>query len=221
MNKLLRSLKKSDDPNFIGFDKYKSKGAYHWKEINANQYYRNKVEIIERYIENKSARVMDIGCGDGAYMYFLSKSCKEIYGIDADFDAVRLAKSKFHEFDAGNCFCLQAPISKIDSSLVGGECSFDLIYSMDVIEHLPRPSEIFEVGKKFIRPKGKLVIGTPLFISKELISPYHVTEYTVEEIRNILCTNGELIEEHVVPMERKDGRVYEQGFYIGALSLRN
>ncbi len=28
------------DPNFIGFDKYRDHGAYHWKELQKNQEYR-------------------------------------------------------------------------------------------------------------------------------------------------------------------------------------
>lgn len=205
----------------MGFDKYKSKGAYHWDEILVNPYYRDKVEIISRYISGSMGRVMDLGCGDGAYMYYLSKSCKEIYGIDADYDAIRLARTKFQDRYAENCFCYQAPFSKIPTQEVGGDQSFDLIYSMDVIEHLPQPKELLDVSKKFLKKGGTLIIGTPLFVSKELISPYHVTEYSKPEIRSILKDRCNLLNEHIVPMERKDGKVYEEGFYIGVLNFND
>lgn len=48
IKKIIRKLKQTNDNNFIGFDKYAKKGAYHWEELANNEYYRAKVEEIGR-----------------------------------------------------------------------------------------------------------------------------------------------------------------------------
>ena len=40
IRKIIRRLNKINDNNFIGFDKYVIKGAFHWEELENNQYYR-------------------------------------------------------------------------------------------------------------------------------------------------------------------------------------
>ena len=185
IRKIIRKLNKINDNNFIGFDKYVIKGAFHWEELENNEYYKAKVEVVESYLSGEYT-CLDIGCGDGAYAAYLANRCKHVLGVDADYEAIRLAKSKVFQEKVIDCEFIQAPISKINPNSLGIESKFDLIYSMDVIEHLPQPEELLQAALNVVKPTGLVLIGTPLFITPELVSRDHVKEFTIEELRDII-----------------------------------
>jgi 2-polyprenyl-3-methyl-5-hydroxy-6-metoxy-1,4-benzoquinol methylase len=209
-----RTLRQTEDPNFIGFDKYRRHGAYHWRELEHNPEYLGKVRLLEERLQ-PSDRAVDLGCGDAAYVSRLAGTCTAVVGVDADFDAVRVGSEQLAASGISNARTLQLPLSKVDLSSLGESEPFDLVYSMDVIEHLPRPEELLEVARRVVRPGGTVVVGTPLYIRDDLVSPYHVKEFTQEEIASIIRSELPLTEEVVLPGKRLDGEYYEQSFYVG------
>jgi 2-polyprenyl-3-methyl-5-hydroxy-6-metoxy-1,4-benzoquinol methylase len=213
IRKIIRKIKQTNDNNFIGFDKYAKKGAFHWEELANSEYYQAKVEIVSSYLSREHS-CLDIGCGDGAYAAFLANKCKYVLAVDADYEAIRLAKSKASQEQTRNCEFIQAPISKINTKTLGIQEKFDLIYSMDVIEHLPQPEELLQAAINIVKPTGLILIGTPLFITPELVSRYHVKEFTTEEIRDLVSSYLSIQKEILLPIPRKDGKVHDNNFYI-------
>ena len=213
IRKIIRKLNTINDNNFIGFDKYVKKGAFHWEELENNEYYRAKVEVVESYLSGEYS-CLDIGCGDGAYAAYLADRCKYVLGVDADYEAIRLAKSKVFEEKVIDCEFIQTPISKINPDNLDIESKFDLIYSMDVIEHLPQPEELLQAALNVVKPTGLVLIGTPLFITPELVSGYHVKEFTIEELRDVISPYLSIQKEILLPIPRKDGKVHDNNFYI-------
>jgi 2-polyprenyl-3-methyl-5-hydroxy-6-metoxy-1,4-benzoquinol methylase len=216
---LARSFRQTRDRNFIGFDKYQKSGAYHWGHLESNDDYIRRAEALRAFVAPGDC-CLDLGCGDGALMYDLSGRCREVVGVDADFDAVRLAERKLAERGVTNCRVLQAPLSRVDLAFLGAAAPFDLMYSMDVIEHLPDPDELLQVAARSVKPRGSVVIGTPLFIRPDLVSSYHVREFTQAELRELLGRYLEIRQEIVLPLERQDGKRYEEGFCIMAGEMR-
>lgn len=203
----------SSDPNVVGFDKYRNHGAYHWRELRNNPEYRAKIELLEELVD-PSDTCLDLGCGDGAYVYALSKRCQEVVGIDADAAAARLATSQLRKAKATNARCIQLPLSQVEDQL-GDEAPFDIVYSMDVIEHLPQPRELLEVACRMAGPSGAIVIGTPLFLGDHLVSEYHVKEYTREEYVDLVGDHIELDRIVTLRDRRLDGEMYDESFIVG------
>jgi 2-polyprenyl-3-methyl-5-hydroxy-6-metoxy-1,4-benzoquinol methylase len=209
---VLRRLRQTRDPNFIGFDKYAKHGAYHWDELAHNGDYRAKADFIRSHSE-PGYDVLDLGCGDGAYLFQLSPHVRSLVGIDADFDAIRLAEHRLSERGVSNARVVQTPLSRVDGAVLSRGRGFDLAYSMDVIEHLPEPSELLDAANRATKPGGLIIIGTPLFVREELVSPYHVKEFTRDEVSALIRSRLTLEHEHVMSERRSDGRIYD-AFYI-------
>lgn len=201
------------DPNFIGFDKYRDHGAYHWRELEKNQEYRAKIQLLESLVKGADA-CLDLGCGDGAYVYSLSKRCAEVVGVDADSHAARLASEQLTKAKVTNARCLNLALSQVDGGTVGRE-SFDLVYSMDVIEHLPEPTELLDVASRMVAPGGVIAIGTPLYLGDHLVSEYHVKEYTREEFEALAGSRIALERVEILRDRRLDGKMYEESFIVG------
>lgn len=201
------------DPNFIGFDKYLKHGAYHWRELAESAEYRSKVDLIRPYL-TPDGTCLDVGCGDAAYVYALSGDTGLIVGIDADFHAVQLANRELRSHGAKNALCLQLPISAVSRQALDAPEGFDVVYSMDVIEHLPEPEQLLVAVDGVMRSDGVAIIGTPLYIRDALVSEYHVKEFRREEIRDLLTSTFAIETEFVLPMTRLDGECHDQGFYV-------
>lgn len=108
-----------------------------------------KLKLIEGIIE-KGSSVLDIGCGDGDLLDYLSKT-KEIdaHGIEFGAKAIETARAKGIHVDV-------ADITKQEFKLAN---SYDYIIISEVIEHLPKPEELV------VKLKGKykkyLIITIP------------------------------------------------------------
>lgn len=209
---LQRRFRRIKDPNFIGFDKYAKHGAYHWRELSHNGDYRAKADFVRGRI-TESDRLIDLGCGDGAYIFSLAGDATSVFGIDADYDGIKLARKNLKRAGVPNAGVEQLPLSKVGAT-ESTSVLFDVAYSMDVIEHLPNPQELLEAAARVVRPHGLIIIGTPLFIREDLVSPYHVKEFTRAEIGAVLRSRLVVEEEHVLPEMRSDGQIYD-AFYIG------
>ena len=202
-----------EDPNFIGFDKYRRDGAYHWVELVESDDYRGKIEVVGRYA-TPADRCLDIGCGDGAYAYALSRHVASVVGVDADYDAVKLANRELRRRAVANVTCHQMVIADVTLAAVGRSEPFDLVYSMDVIEHLPEPEQLLERTVSVVAPTGYVVIGTPLYLGEALLSPYHVREFGRDELLALVDPWLDLTDVHVLPMRRLDGVVHDEGFVV-------
>jgi SAM-dependent methyltransferase len=201
------------DPNFIGFDKYKHHGAYHWRELRSNPEYQAKIQLLEGLVKPGDA-CLDLGCGDGAYVYTLSKVCAEVVGVDADVDAARIASDQLRKAKVTNARALHLTLSQVALESVGRD-AFDVVYSMDVIEHLPQPTELLEVACRMVRPGGVIAIGTPLYLGDHLVSEYHVKEYTREEFVELFSSRLELDQVEILRDKRLDGQMYDESFIVG------
>lgn len=212
--------------NFIGFDKYTSLGAYHWDAIKVNDEYKSQSKIIiDEAIQNKVNSILDIGCGDGAICGTIATMLPEskIDGFDAERDAIICGNKKINDLKITNVTLNQSTIEESKNLYMGR--SFEMIFSLDVIEHLPNPVEMIDFIKQFSTKQTKtILIGTPLYISDELVSPYHVKEYTKEEIRKIVGSEN-IKKEWILSGKRRPSnnrsqkKTYEENYYICKLSF--
>lgn len=64
--------------------------------------------------------------------------------------------------------------------------SFDFVFSFQVIEHIKRDLDLVREVKRVLRPGGQFIITTPNAGMSLTRNPWHVREYTPEQLRNIL-----------------------------------
>lgn len=202
------------DPNFTGFDKYRHDGAYHWRHLDERPEYRRKVDLVVDILDDGSA-VLDLGCGDAAYASVVAKHASEVVGVDADPDAVALGRKELRRAGIMNVRCFHLPFGRLDLAAVDRPEPFDLVYSMDVIEHLPDPSELLRVAVACARRGARIVIGTPAYLGDDLVSPYHVREFRPDELWDLLEEHLVLDQRLLLTDRRSDGVVHDDAFLVG------
>jgi len=101
------------------------------------------------------ARVLDLGCGNGAFTALWARDGWEVTGIDLSESGIHRAKSSypginFHRMQIG-----RELVSFFDSG------TFDAIVAAEVIEHLYAPRELTWCAFQLLKRGGLLVLTTP------------------------------------------------------------
>lgn len=99
-----------------------------------------------------NARILDVGCGDGFHLKLLEKYGKpgwEVEGVDFDERAVSMARKSGLTVHHG----------KVQTAGLPKE-NYDLVFTIQTIEHLDNPPEVLAHINSLLKPGGKLVIVT-------------------------------------------------------------
>ncbi len=141
------------------FDQYLSTGftdAYDVKSVKSPYYLRMFTENIGPYLPpDRSAHIVDIGCGMGHFLYYLLQNgYSNVMGVDIGAEPV--------EFCRRHITPNVAQIASIESFFTENPGPYDLLGFFDVIEHLPKPTIIptLRIFREHLTSRGTLVIRT-------------------------------------------------------------
>ena len=111
--------------------------------------------LVDRELRHLPAtpggRLLDVGCGSGAFLGQMQALGWRVHGIDPDPQAVGGAR------DAG----LDVTLGTLADLERGEPAPFDAVTLSHVIEHLHDPAEDLRIVHRLLRPGGLLWIATP------------------------------------------------------------
>jgi 2-polyprenyl-3-methyl-5-hydroxy-6-metoxy-1,4-benzoquinol methylase len=112
-------------------------------------FYKYKMEWVFKFLKKQNfsldSKILDAGCGEGVLIEkLIEMGYKNAVGIDADYESKYVKKGNILKTDFQNN-------------------SFDLIFLLDVLEHLNflEQEKALEELKRIIKPQGKIVLSIP------------------------------------------------------------
>lgn len=140
----------------------------------------HRYNAVEPLILGKT--VLDAACGSGYGTFQLSKSAKQVYGIDISKDAVEYAKERYHNDN------LEYNVMSIADITFDDE-TFDVITSFETIEHVTKDIQFtfLQQIKKKLKKDGILIMSTPNDqLLRDLsygsyVNEFHLCEFTERE----------------------------------------
>ena len=157
-------------------------------------------------LEKKIKSIIDLGCGDGEFIYAVKKEFPKIklIGIDISPRRIKGLKEKFPE----DKFYVK------DVCNTGLKIKFDLVHASQIIEHVSSDKKMVHEISRLLKKKGVLfcasVIKKPWAIyqyrnnGKFVLDPTHEKEYkNVKEFLNLFKDNFKLISYSVGQTFRK------------------
>ena len=140
-------------------------------------------------------RLLDVGCGNGAFLVRMQEAGWDVQGLDLDATAVAVAR------DLGvpaRCGALG------DTTFPKNQ--FDAVTLSHVVEHLPDPADSLRICHRILRPGGVLSLTTPNLASVGhslfgrdwigLEAPRHLVLFTPDSLARCLDRIGFEITRH-------------------------
>lgn len=160
-----------------------------------------------RYKGGKKS-LLDYGCGTGDFLKYAQKKGLDVYGIEPNPDALKLAQKKVGEENVSS------------SNLKDLDLTFDYITLWHVLEHIPNLNEFITQLKSKLKPDGKILIAVPnhkSFDAKFYKSywaawdvPRHIWHFSNDSFQKLMYKN-ELEKVKIYPL-------WFDSFYISILS---
>jgi 2-polyprenyl-6-hydroxyphenyl methylase / 3-demethylubiquinone-9 3-methyltransferase len=101
-------------------------------------------------------RALDVGCGAGLLTEPLARLGAEVTGVDAAPESIAVAKAHA----AGQGLTIDYRAGEV-AQLAAEKKRFDLITSMEVIEHVADPKAFVSALASLLAPGGLLIVSTP------------------------------------------------------------
>ena len=177
------------------YDSYVSSGQAGAFTASAEQTFRPRKAYIERLISKhfpneRAAEILDLGCGHGAFLYFLAKAgYTRAFGVDTSPEQIRKAQ----ELGITTAHC-QPAFDYINGLQPE---SLDMVILFDILEHLER-QELFDLldqVHRILRRGGVCLVHVPngegVFGMKIRFGDLtHVQAFTQNSTRQLLTTTG-------------------------------
>lgn len=126
---------------------------------NIGNYARSRVfrKHISVLALDKMNNILDLGCGYGEYSYMMAKGLPHvnITALDVDPDALKNVRFAQSKLQLNNLTIHEGYIESLPKE------EFDLIYSVDVFEHIPEDKMPFAEAYKKLKPGGYLMVKMP------------------------------------------------------------
>jgi SAM-dependent methyltransferase len=107
--------------------------------------------MVRAYVQLEGSRLLDIGCGLGAYVRRFSDFTPRAYGIDIDLQRVQ----------RGAIAGVRGLCAGVSESLPFADGSFDGVLLNEVIEHVVNDRETLREALRVTRPGGRIVVFAP------------------------------------------------------------
>jgi len=149
-----------------------------WEKLKFEQ--KKEWDKLAYFFLKNSNWILDVGCGEGR---FIVQNPEKIKGLDWNKDSIKECQQKGYQVVKGDARKL--PFKKE---------SVPAIHCSHLIEHFP-PQDVHQILSEFnriLKPRGILVIRTPLLWSKFYSDLTHVRPYNPEVMTRYLCSQRQI-----------------------------
>ncbi len=140
--------------------------SWHWQLARRLDYhvgeairFRWFLRLVVPLITPETRSILDAGCGTGKHAFYLARRFPhlQITGLDNRPEVVARAQEEVHRQGLSN---LRFEVGDLTAPLP--EQAYDLIYSIDVLEHIQDDTVALAHMARALRPGGWLAVHTPL-----------------------------------------------------------
>jgi len=152
-----------------------------------------RLQYIQQHTQLTNKKILDVGCGAGILSESLAKLGTNVTGIDASHEVILAAQQHAanHNLSINYHATTIEDFDKINSQ------EYDIITCMELLEHVPDPTQMLQDCNALLKPNGKLFLST---LNRTLKS-YALAIIGAEYIFNILPKQTHDYKKFIQPSE--------------------
>lgn len=166
----------------MSFDKYKTRGAYHYQWYEDNTFdYRDCVDACVEFCRGST---IDVGGGDGVIAKIIKDNGSHSLVLDNSQDALNLlfnidSEVWFVFTDLEDKKSIREAIN--DPKDLAPYPKYDYMCALNVIEHLEHPENLKYIFDRFVTKAAIIITDIP----QGDLPPEHIHEFTPDELKQI------------------------------------
>ncbi|MCC7051603.1 MAG: class I SAM-dependent methyltransferase [Bacteroidia bacterium] len=145
------------------------------KSISDNPIYQRHVFAYQNVLPYITGNALEVGCGEGYGSKMLKPSAKNYTAVDK-FKALNSENLEGINFKQMNV----PPLTGLTTD------TYDVVVSFQVIEHIEDDDLFVKEISRVLKPGSKFVVTTPNIKMSLTRNPYHVREYTWQQLNDLL-----------------------------------
>ena len=150
------------------------------KELSDNYVYQRSILAYAEAAKFVSGHVLEIGTGSGYGIEIIASKTDKFVTIDKYKSEILSNKNMLEKDNIEFVKMSVPPLKSIPDNF------FDFVITFQVIEHVKEDKTFTEEIYRVLKNNGKLVVTTPNKKMSLTRNPWHVREYTVDELDKLL-----------------------------------
>lgn len=148
-------------------------------------YVKDKIDLMSKYIDVSKSSMLEIGPGNGAFLFWSSKYFKQVTGVEPSEEFV----SKMMDFD------IRVLNGTIETARLEDE-KFDVVCMFHVLEHFYCPNTALVKIRQILNERAFLVLEIPNILKpfksldKYFLRYVHPSNFSTNTVTRILAKHG-------------------------------
>ncbi len=149
-----------------------------------------RLQMVREHVALEGKRILDIGCGVGAFVRRMREFSQHVYGFDIDRGSIVAAAEE-----------LPGLALAVGEFMPFADASFDVIFLHEVLEHVDGDLATLREARRVLAPGGRIVIFAPnrlypfethgIFLGKKYIfGNMPLVNYLPDPVRNRLVPHA-------------------------------
>jgi len=111
--------------------------------------------VVERLLANIGTQptIFELGCGNGSTAAYLASKGYSIVGVDPSQSGIEIAKANYPQ--------CRLELGSSEEDLPAQFGAFDIVLSLEVVEHVFSPRRYASVVGELLKPGGIAIVSTP------------------------------------------------------------
>lgn len=173
------------------------------KDLSDNYVFQRSLLAYVEAAKLVSGRVLEIGTGSGYGIDAVSPNVTEFITIDK-FEDVSVLE---HIKTLPNIKFMQMDVPPLTGL---ADNSFDFVITFQVIEHIQDDNKFVSEIHRVLKPGGKFIVTTPNIKMSITRNPWHIREYTIAELDQLLKKSFSAVQKRGVAGNEKIMEYYRK-----------